>query len=296
MADITLDDLTNTTTDTSGSGVFDVLMQSVELRIIDQYSEGRITGSDFASVYLGSLQSVISESIKFLLAKQQADKQADLISEQINSEVKKNEDGGIFDLEKEKLQEAIDLLIAQAANQYEQIEASRQNTSRDNKVNEKQLIKIDRDITLLTSQNSELLLNGPAERELKEAQTSELLENGPIERALKAEQTAAVTSGITNTTAKTNAEVELLDARELETEASTVRQDAESAEKVLLLEAQTIGFKTDSKQKMLKTMMDGVGINTTIDGAVLDTSLTTADGVQDVANDILTDWGETGYL
>ena len=72
MTDIQVTDLTNSTTDTEGTGVFDLLMQSVERRIEQQHKAGRITGSNFAEVYLGSLQTALTESIKFLMSEQQA--------------------------------------------------------------------------------------------------------------------------------------------------------------------------------------------------------------------------------
>lgn len=91
MADITLAQLTNATTAIDGDGVFDTLMQAVTLHIERQYDEGRITGVDFATVYLGSIQSVISESIKFLLGEQAADKQADLVDAKIELTNSQNE-------------------------------------------------------------------------------------------------------------------------------------------------------------------------------------------------------------
>ncbi len=272
MADIDLTNLTNSTDTDEGNGVFDLLIQAVERHIEGQFDEGRITGTDFATVYLGSMQTVLQQSIQFLLTEQEADKKADLIAEQIVSEQKKNEAGGLIDLEKQKVQEGIDLIIAQTANQYEQISASRQNTVRENLLNSKAVIKLDKDTELVISQNSELLLNGP------------------VDRDLKTEQKIAVTSGALDKTNETNAKVALINAQELEVEASTVRNDAESAKKVLLLDAQTIGFRADSKQKLLKTMMDGVAVDTTTNGIPLTTDMTQATAIEAVANDILDDW------
>ncbi len=275
MADIDLAGLTNGTTISDGTGVFDVLIQAVERHVESQYDEGRLAGTDFATVYLGSMQSVLQQAIKFILEEQVADKNADLIQEKINAEVKNTEAGGVIDLQKQKLQEEIDLVIAQTATQYEQVAASRQNTVRENLLNSKNVIKVDKETELLISQNSELLLNGP------------------IERTLKTEQTVATTSGALDKTNETNAKVALINAQELEVEASTVRNDAESARKVLLLEAQTTGFRTDAKQKLLKTMMDGVAVDTTTAGVTLTTDLTQATALEAVANDILDDWAST---
>ena len=77
MAAILITDVVSDSID--GSGIFDVLMTAVELRLKEQYDSGRIQGSDYASVYLGGMQSVLQQSIAFVLGKQTADKQADSI-------------------------------------------------------------------------------------------------------------------------------------------------------------------------------------------------------------------------
>ena len=105
MAEIELTDLTNTktcSTEDDGTGVFDKLIKSVEYHIEGQYKSGRIKGTDYANVYLGSMQSVLSESIKFLLSEQKADKEADLVAAQI-SELELN---GVVDRSLKAAQEA----------------------------------------------------------------------------------------------------------------------------------------------------------------------------------------------
>lgn len=250
MADIELSNLTDSTNADNGTGVFDKLIQAVEQHILAQHKAGRITGSDYADVYLGSMQSVLSESVKFLLTEQQAEKQAELIAEQIIGEQKKNEPGGLIDLEKKKNQEEIDLIIAQTASQYEGIDASRKDTNRKNLLNSKQVIKVGYESELISTQNSELL------------------QNGVVERALKEAQTVATESGAVDNTNKINAEVAFTNAREDEQLAATVRMDLESAKKVLLIEAQALGFKVNGKQNLLKQMFEGFAIETTTSGEV----------------------------
>jgi hypothetical protein len=272
MADIQLDGLTNATDGNDGTGVFDKLMVAVENHIQEQYDDGRITGSDYATVYLGSLQSVLQQSMAFLLEEQKAGLEADLIQAKIDSEVKNNEAGGVIDLQKQKLQEEIDLVIAQTANQYQQIDASRQDTTRRNLINSKEAIKLDKETELLITQNTELGLNGVIERELKN------------------QQAIATESGGLDNTNKTNAEVAFLNAREIETEASTVRNDAESAQKILLMSAQTTGFKTDAKQKLLKQMAEMRAVSVSISGSTAgepDASL--GPQIDAVVNDVLND-------
>jgi hypothetical protein len=71
MADILITDLTDGVldgnNDWSGSGVFDKLIEAVNKNIEGQYNKGRISGSDYANVYLGSMQSVLAQSMEFLL-------------------------------------------------------------------------------------------------------------------------------------------------------------------------------------------------------------------------------------
>ena len=306
MADIELSNLTDSTNADNGTGVFDKLIQSVEHHIESQYKAGRITGNDYSSVYLGSMQSVLSESVKFLLSEQQVEKEVDLLNEQIISEQKKNEAGGLIDLEKKKNQEQIDLIIAQTASQYEGIDASRKDTNRKNLLNSKQVIEIGKESELLTTQNSELLLNGVVERALKDAQRIATA-SGAIDNTNKVNAEVAFTNAkeddqvyiTTNIRplelSKLDEEIDLLQSRDVEQIAATVRMDLESAKKVLLIEAQTLGFKVDGKQKLLKQMFEGFAIETTTNGAVTAPapSLNSSASLELVANSIFDDLAPT---
>ena len=228
MTDITLSQLTNSTAVSAGTGVFDVLINAVELHITDQYNEGRITGEAYSTVYLGSLQAVLAQSIKYLMEEQAADKQAELLQEQIESENKNNEDGGVIDLTKQKLQEEIDLIVGKTAESYEAIQSSQSRSNRENQLNARVVTK-------------------------------------------------------------TEAETALLNKRTLEQEAFTTRTDAESAQKVALMAAQTLGFKTDAKQKLLKQMLDGYAATLSIAGSAIAPQTVIADSIDDIANDLLVD-------
>ena len=59
------------------SGIFDKLMQSISSNIEKQYLNNRITGSDYATVYLGSIQAALSQSIQFSL-------QEDMVAAQVD--------------------------------------------------------------------------------------------------------------------------------------------------------------------------------------------------------------------
>lgn len=74
MPDISITDVTNS----SNTGVFDVLMEAVNADINEQFQANRLTGQDYANVYLGSMQAVLAESIRYVL-------QQNLVNEQIKT-------------------------------------------------------------------------------------------------------------------------------------------------------------------------------------------------------------------
>jgi len=71
------------TDDINGSGAFDALMCAVDIRLQEEYRRGRITGKEYATVYLGAIQTAMAQSVQFVMGKQAADKQADLLASQI---------------------------------------------------------------------------------------------------------------------------------------------------------------------------------------------------------------------
>lgn len=90
MADILITDLTNgkITSGTdgqyewSGSGVFDKLIIAVNQNIKIQYDNGRIKDDKYADVYLGSMQSVIEQSVKFLLEEKKIEAEIGMLEAQ----------------------------------------------------------------------------------------------------------------------------------------------------------------------------------------------------------------------
>ena len=68
-----------------GTGVFDELMKAINGNIQVQYDSGRIKGSEYATVYLGSMQAAISEAMKFMLTKDQIVKDLELKAVQIEA-------------------------------------------------------------------------------------------------------------------------------------------------------------------------------------------------------------------
>ena len=88
---IQLSDLTNGSTVRAsgtqpvweGTAIFDVLMKAVNENINIQYELTRITGSDYATVYLGAIETCIKEATNLLLQKAIADKEIEVKQAQI---------------------------------------------------------------------------------------------------------------------------------------------------------------------------------------------------------------------
>ena len=74
--------VTNATSIENGTGYFDKLMKTVNLHIDEQYKLSRLTGTDYATVYLGSMQSAMTEAMKFALQEQLTEAQTKLLEDQ----------------------------------------------------------------------------------------------------------------------------------------------------------------------------------------------------------------------
>jgi len=60
-------DITDITTGTkNGTGYFDKFMDSINVHIEDQFVQGRITGKDYATVYLGALQAALQQAVAYV--------------------------------------------------------------------------------------------------------------------------------------------------------------------------------------------------------------------------------------
>ena len=57
-----------------GTGIFDVIIKAANENIKIQHNTSRITGAEYAEVYLGTMQTAISEAMKFILNKKTIEK------------------------------------------------------------------------------------------------------------------------------------------------------------------------------------------------------------------------------
>ena len=86
MTDIAYSTLSNATTAIDGTGNFDKLMKVVTLHVEAQFTAGRITGTDYATVYLGALQSTLAQAVSFTLNMNKANEEADLLAQKTTTE------------------------------------------------------------------------------------------------------------------------------------------------------------------------------------------------------------------
>lgn len=87
-----------------GTGVFDIIMKAANENIKIQNQTSRITGAEYAEVYLRTMQTAISEAMKFLLNKDQSTK--DLEVKQANIDLLNRQREGFDDNKYQKLFEA----------------------------------------------------------------------------------------------------------------------------------------------------------------------------------------------
>lgn len=78
---VEVEDLTTATLD--GTGVFDILMRANKAHLDHEYQKGKIKQTEYATVYLGSLEHVLQQSVAFLLSKDKVALEALLLEKQI---------------------------------------------------------------------------------------------------------------------------------------------------------------------------------------------------------------------
>jgi Zn finger protein HypA/HybF involved in hydrogenase expression len=145
MADIQFTEVTNSTTADNGTGHFDKIMQAMLRHVREEFDEGRIKGTDYATVYLGALQSAMQQAIQFALEEKLREAQIDAtVADTAIKQAQSAKDLLLKDAQKatelDKLRTAganRDVLIAQRLLYYRQRDAFDDN--RDQKVLEASL-------------------------------------------------------------------------------------------------------------------------------------------------------------
>jgi hypothetical protein len=79
----------------NGTGAFDVLMRATKLHLKEEYDAQRITGNEYAKVYLGALTAVLQTATQFLMNEQQVhllNAQIGLVRQQTVTELSNTDD------------------------------------------------------------------------------------------------------------------------------------------------------------------------------------------------------------
>ena len=87
-----------------GTAVFDVLVRMVNENLKIQYDEGRIKATDYAQAYIGGLQTCVTESMKYIMQKDNLIKDEEL--KQANIDLLDRQREGFDDNKHQKLFEA----------------------------------------------------------------------------------------------------------------------------------------------------------------------------------------------
>lgn len=241
MSVITIDNVT--TIELNGTGTFDTITQAFSKRLDEQWSESRLRGTEYASVYLGLMNTAMQQAIAFELGKQEAAAQADLIIAQKDKVLKETDL-----LTKEGLK--LDAEIALVTLQYTALERS--------------ITKTESEIALIDTQTANAVIQGTilVEERLKViAETARINKEilGIIQNTTNAELTATL---ILRNQEKTEAETELLRVKKFTEQAQYI--DNVNGLPVVgiigkqknLYQAQTDGFSRDAEQKLAKIYAD----------------------------------------
>jgi hypothetical protein len=259
MAAINLNDLT----DASGNGVFDKLVAAVSSQLQVEFSSGRLTASEYSKVYASAIDTVLNQSIQFLLQKDISANQADLLLAQKN------------------------LAVAQEDAVQKEILLTEANTAkvvRETEILDKQelLIEAQKVLTLAqsakTDVETEVLViektKLTAEVDMVEAQTAQA--NKQVE-VLNAQLVNIPKEGqlLDKQVLKAQSETDFL-AQRIKTEKAQIFDvvDAVNVTGVIgkqkdLYAAQTDGFKRDAEQKLAKMLIDTWSVRRSTDEGIV---------------------------
>jgi len=315
MPEVTIKELT--TGDKDGEGLFEKLMSSVEAHLNNQWDKQRLKGTDYANVYLGSMQTVMSTAAQFILGADVADKQAHLIEQQTLTEVENTKltTANTLNVDQQRLLtvEELNRVVAQTALIGQQLLTEVENTllvtantakanAEKTLIDKKALTEIENALLVIAqvakSNAEKILIDNKAATELKVAlqivqdtarSAAETLKVGKEENLLDKKILTEVEAAL-----KIIGEAALL-AQKKETEfaqtADTISDGLTpvagtvGAQKALY-DKQAAGFDRDAEQKLLKIMMDNWAVRKSVDGSAINPSTKMGDATIDA---IITD-------
>jgi len=278
------------------SGVFDVLMKSIETALDQQFKDDKLTGAEYANVYLGSIQAAMQQAVAYVLGVDIANAQAALLDQQLLTEVQ-NTSKGVQDVIVATNNAA--LILKQIDKITAEIALINNKTATEIKTALKVVAETDVAVAseallvkqALTEIQQALLViantakstadtglsNNKAATELKVAlQVVQDTARSATDTLKIAAEDALIDQKLlteVQTTLKVTAEKTLLDQK-TDTEKAQILDTVNAVAVVglvgkqkLLYAAQTDGFTRDAEQKLLKIMYDGWSVARSTDTA-----------------------------
>lgn len=243
-----------TTGSAAGTGFFETLMRTVNELTLQEYNKGRITGSDYATVQLGAVQSAMQTASAFVLQSEINNQQVLLAQEQLKAAQKNT-------------------LLIEA--QIRNMDADTALKTKQLEVVAKELLQADANLSLTTTQELQVQKAiDVADKDLtiKDAQIDQMA----VDKLLAEQNLINLTN--TNTTIdkqqlKLDEEILLLKDKG-NTEKAQINDTVNGSvvtgmmgKQKELYTAQTDGFKRDQEQKLAKLMIDPWISNLTVTGS-----------------------------
>ena len=79
IANLTANVATDASNVVTGTGVFDDMMETVNAHMAAQFNLGRITGSDYATVYLTAMQATVQQAVAYTVGMQKGNAEESLL-------------------------------------------------------------------------------------------------------------------------------------------------------------------------------------------------------------------------
>lgn len=249
VSTLNIQDITTATVD--GTGVFDVLMRSVAAQLEDQLDRGRITGTDYASVYTAALTATLDQAIKLTFQRQlQAYDVMIKEREILKQDYELNE---LLPNQNLKLEKENTILDTQAAiAEYElttKLPAEVSNLTKQGSILDAQKDELDyRLANILPTEKDNMIYTGEnlqAENDLLVAKLT-----------TESKQQANIDAQIATTEAQTALYEQKTVTEQAQVDGSVIQVGSAMDYQNKLLAAQTTGFTNDAVQKSAKLLID----------------------------------------
>jgi len=283
---VSLDTITSTTLD--GTGTFDMLMRTVTTRLQEEFSKNRITGSEYAKTYLGTMQTTLQQSIGFELQTQLNNLQASQL-QLANQTAEVNKYRAAVELSTADLQR--EGMAIQNEDAKIQVCINKQQLN----ILNKQETKLDKDLLILDEQltklgyenqlaaiavvrsNIELITaqhtqeNTRLAGELTKTQQAKLEADTRLSNQKLLTEKAQISNIVDGSTVfateSTDSQPHPITNKVVTTESVTVAEGIIGKQQALYF-TQRQGFNRDSEYKMSKLFLDAYSVRATLEGGI----------------------------